>query len=120
MTRWSAAAGGHGGTRITNLQPISNALGVPISHVYLHPDDWNGLDETAQNEYKASAEECGIELSLGDPATTNPNQVVTVSDGDFTAIDAPYYFGPAQCGQLPWEHKLREILKMEDPCFPNS
>ncbi len=99
---------------------ISNALGVAITHVFLYPDDWNGLDDAARNEYTRSADERGIELSLGDPATTNPNQILTITDGDFTAVDAPYYFGPAQCGRLSWEHKLRDILRMEDSCFPNS
>jgi hypothetical protein len=45
---------------------------------------------------------------------------VTVTGNNFTSVDAPYYFGLARCGRLPWEHKLREILQMEDPCFPDS
>jgi hypothetical protein len=91
---------------------------VPITHAFLYPDDWNGLDEATRNDYTAAAQERGIEL--GQVPTTNPNQVVTVRDGDFSAVDAPYYFGPAQCGRSSWEHKLREILNMEDPCFPDS
>jgi hypothetical protein len=43
--------------------------------------------------------------------------VVTVRDGDLTALDAPYYFGPDQCGRPAWEHKLREILDLDDPCI---
>jgi hypothetical protein len=90
---------------------------VAITHVVLYPEGWNVLTDAARSEYIASAEARGIALRIAYPATTNPNQVVTVSDSDFTAIDAPYYLGPARCGRSRWEHKLREILNMDDPCF---
>jgi hypothetical protein len=92
---------------------------VAVTHVFVHPDDWNGLDEAARNEYSASAAEHGIALAIHPGPSANPNQVVTVIDNDFTAIAAPYHLGPVQCGRLAWEHNLRELLDMDDPCFPN-
>jgi hypothetical protein len=94
-------------------------LPVAITHVFLYPDDWNGLDQAARDAYSASAVERGISLALHPGPSANPNQVVTVSDNDFTAIAAPYYFGPVRCGRASWEHNLRELLDMDDPCFPN-
>jgi hypothetical protein len=96
---------------------VGNASPVAITHVVLYPNDWDALDEATRSAYTASAVGQGIELRIAYPATTNPNQVVTVSDGDFTALDAPYYFGPTQCGRPAWEHKLRELLGLDDPCF---
>jgi hypothetical protein len=98
---------------------MSNALGVAITHVFIYSDNWNGLDEAVRNEYLASAAEHGIAFTLHPGPSANPNQVVTVSDNDFTAIAAPFYLGPVQCDRLAWEHNLREPLDMDDPCFPN-
>jgi len=93
---------------------------MAITHVSLYPDDWQGLSEAAQNKYSVSATEHGIALKLTDPVTTNPNQILVIRKGDFAAIDAPYYFGPVQCGRSSWEHLLREALEMDDPCFSGS
>lgn len=92
---------------------------VAVTHVLVYPDDWNGLDDHSRIEYTASAKEHGIELRVAHPASPNPDQLVTVINGDFAAISAPYYLGPAQCGRARWEHNLRELLDMDDPCFPN-
>jgi hypothetical protein len=92
---------------------------VTVTDVFIFPDDWNGLSEAAQHEYTASAAAYGIALTLSPRPTTNPDQLLTVNDGDFTAVAAPYYFGPVQCGRARWEHNLRELLGMDDPCFPN-
>ena len=54
---------------------------------------------------------------LGPSETTNPDQVIVVTNNG--TIGAPYYFGLAQCGRAHWEHNLRELLEMEDLCFPN-
>jgi hypothetical protein len=98
---------------------ISNALPVAVTHVIIYPDDWDGLGEATRIEYSEAAAEHGIELRIADPATTNPDQLVTVSNGDFTAIAAPFYLGPVLCNRPHWEHNLRELLDMDDPCFPN-
>jgi hypothetical protein len=90
---------------------------MAISHVFIFPDDWNRLSEEARIEYSTSAAKQGIALELTDPATTNPNQILVIRDGDFKAIDVPYYFGRAQCGRPPGEHNLRDVLEMDDPCF---
>ena len=92
---------------------------MAITHVFIHPEDWHGLSEVARDEYSVSVTEHGISLRLTDPATTNSNQILVIRDGDFAAIDAPYYFGPVQCGRSAWEHLLREALEMDDPCFPS-
>jgi hypothetical protein len=96
---------------------VGNALEVAITHVFVNPDDWEGLDEVARNEYMSSAEVQGIHFRVAYERTTNPNQIVTVSDDDFAALDAPYYFGPTGCGRREWEHLLRRALDMDDPCF---
>ena len=49
--------------------------------------------------------------------TTNPDQLIVVTNDG--TLGAPYYLGPVQCGRAHWEHNLRELLEMDDPCFPN-
>ncbi len=104
---------------VAGAASISNALPVAVTHVILYPDDWDGLDDTTRIEYSEAAAEHGIELRIAYPATTNPDQLVTVSNGDFHAIAAPFYLGPVLCKRPHWEHNLRELLDMDDPCFPN-
>lgn len=98
---------------------ISDALPMAVTHVILYPDDWDGLDDATRIEYSEGAAEHGIGLRIAYPATTNRNQLLTVSNGDFTAIAAPFCFGSVPCNRLHWEHNLRELLDMDDPCFPN-
>jgi hypothetical protein len=92
---------------------------VTVTHVVIYPDDWDGLEESDRNEYTAAAKNHGIELRIAYPGDLNPDQIVAVSDGDFTAFAAPYYLGPVQCDRARWEHNLRELLDLDDPCFPN-
>jgi hypothetical protein len=83
------------------------------------PDRRLGETHHSWSEYTASAEEHGIELGVAHAASSNPDHLVTVGNDDFTAFAAPYSFGPAQCGLARWRHNLRELLAMDDPCFPN-
>ena len=92
---------------------------MAVTHVFVYPDDWSGLEDRARSEYTSAAYARGIELRTTQPASPNPDQLVTVINGDFTALAAPHYFGPAECGRARWEHNLRELLDMDDPCFPN-
>ncbi len=92
-------------------------LDVSISQVVIFPDDWNRLSDAERSEYAASTAAHGIALVLGPSETTNPDQVIVVTNDG--TIGAPYYFGPVRCGRAHWEHNLRELLEMDDPCFPN-
>lgn len=92
-------------------------LDVSISQVVIFPDDWNRLSDAERSEYAASTAAHGIALVLGPSETTNPDQVIVVTNDG--TIGAPYYFGPVRCGRAHWEHNLRELLEMDDLCFPN-
>lgn len=94
---------------------------MTVTEVVIFPDGWDRLKEAERNEYTASAAAHGIALTLPQPGdTVNPEQLVVVtSDGDHSTIAAPYYFGPVRCSRARWEHNLRELLDMDDPCFPN-
>jgi hypothetical protein len=88
-----------------------------ISQVVIFLDDWDRLNDAERSEYPASAAAHGIALALGPSATTNPDQLIVVTNDG--TVGAPYYLGPVQCGRAHWEHNLRELLEMDDPCFPN-
>ena len=83
----------------------------------IFPDDWNRLNDDERSEYTASATAHGVSLTLGPSETTNPDQLIVVTNDG--TIGAPYYLGPVRCGRAHWEHNLRELLEMDDPCFPN-
>jgi hypothetical protein len=91
---------------------------VTVTKVVIFPDDWNRLNDAERNEYAAAAEAHGIELTMS--ATINPDQLIAVfRHGDESSFAAPFYLGPVRCGRTRWEHNLRELLEMDDPCFPN-
>ena len=73
-----------------------------------------------RTEYSDVAADHGIELQIADPATLTPKGVlVAISNGDFTSYAVPIYLGPVLCNRPHWEHNLRDLLDMDDPCFPN-
>ncbi len=90
---------------------------MSISQLVIFPGDWNRLSDADQSEYTASAATHGIALALGPSETSNPDQVMVVTNDG--TIGLPYYFGPVRCGRAEWEHNVRELLDMDDPCFPN-
>lgn len=93
---------------------------MTVTKVVIFPDDWNRLNDAERSEYAASAAAHGIALTMSPSATINPDQLIAVfSHGDKSSFAAPYYLGPVQCGRARWEHNLRELLEMDDPCFPN-
>jgi hypothetical protein len=93
---------------------------VAVSHVVLHPDDWDGLEDAMRTEYSDVAAEHGIELRIADPGTLTPDgHPVVISNDDFTSFAVPLYLGPVLCNRPHWEHNLRDLLDMDDPCFPN-
>ena len=99
--------------------PVSKAWWVTITQIVIFPDDWNGLTQADRDEYTASAAARGITLTVSPSETFNPDQVIVVIDGDDSRIAAPYYLGPVKCDRASWEHNLRELFDLNDPCFPN-
>jgi hypothetical protein len=102
---------------VANHRRNGNAPGVSISELVIFPGDWNRLSDAERGEYTASAATHGIALVLGPIETTNPDQLIVVTNDG--TLGAPYYLGPVQCGRAHWEHNQRELLEMADPCFPN-
>jgi hypothetical protein len=99
---------------------IWNALRVAVSHVVLHPEDWDGLEDAMRTQYSDVAAERWIELQIAEPGTLTPVGVtVVISNGDFTSFAVPLYLGPVLCDRPHWEHNLRDLLDMDDHCFPN-
>jgi hypothetical protein len=93
---------------------------VTVTKVVIFPDDWNRLNKAERNEYTASAAAHGIALTLSPGKSINPDHLIAVrSEGDDSPFAAPFYLGPVRCARARWEHNLRELLDMDDPCFPN-
>lgn len=93
---------------------------MAVTEVVVFPSDWNKLTDDERGEYISSAAERGIVLTLNPSLAANPDQLVVVNgNGEPSVIAAPYYFGPVHCDRTRWEHNLRELLGMDDPCFPN-
>lgn len=105
------------GVPVANPHPTGNAPCVSISQFVISPDDWKRLNDAERSEYTASAATHGIALAASPSAGTNPDQLILVTND--STIGAPFYLGPVLCGRAHWEHNLRELLEMDDPCFPN-
>ena len=56
-----------------------------------------------------------LDTSTG--ATVDRDTLITVSDDEPRRLDPAVYSGINACGRPPWEHRLRKLLELDDPCF---
>jgi hypothetical protein len=80
------------------------------------PDEgWNRLDDTARQKYDAQAAQGEYEIAaLAIPLN---DEKLPVSDGPQTAVEGYPHGWAGSCPQDGWEHHLRWIIGMDDPCF---
>lgn len=83
--------------------------------IYVNPEAWAEASEAAQAEYISVAQSRGVELKFDVGEAGDSDTLITVSDDMHT--DTALYDGLNACGRPPWEHRLRLLLDLSDPCF---
>ena len=90
-----------------------------ISMVYVHPQDWAAAGEQDRSAYASRAVEAGWLLSAATPMVQR-GWVTAVLDPlreGSTTIEVSTFGDFMNCGRHQWEHELRRLLEIEDPCF---
>ena len=79
-------------------------------------DDWLAADEADQHQYELTSGQRGIVLVKEGGNAQDVLEVVREGNPS-RVIEAVSYDGPVGCSRAPWEHALRRILDLSDPCF---
>jgi len=88
-----------------------------IRTIYINPKDWAEADDNAHAEYFSVAKDRGVTIEFYRGGDAEPDLLITLSDDNPPAREPSVYDGESACGRQPWEHRLRQLLKLDDPCF---
>ena len=91
---------------------IYSASVRPREFVKVHESDWQGYESVAHGK--------GIELGVGSvpPQQSHPVWVNRRNPDGSRSGGGLSYGGVVRCGRPRWEHALRQLLELDDPCFP--
>jgi hypothetical protein len=88
----------------------------PLAMIVVHADYWFAAGPTDRTEYVAAAQSRGIILANAGGAAVDV--LVVVREGNpHRSTEAVFYSGFVGCSRSPWEHEVRQLLSLEDPCF---
>jgi hypothetical protein len=93
----------------------------PVEHIAVDPQLWISLAGEDMAEYVIVAQRQSIWLQVR-PAVPDGLVVgrLPASEGDSRTIATESFdgaIGSSVCSRAPWEHRLRQLLKLDDPCF---
>jgi hypothetical protein len=93
----------------------------PVEHIAVDPQLWITLAGEDMAEYFIVAQRRSIWLQVRPAA---PDELVVgrlpASEGDPRTIATESFdgtIGASVCSRPPWEHRLRQLLELDDPCF---
>ena len=77
---------------------------------------WLAADEADQRQYEQTSGELGIVLVKEGGNAEDVLEVVRDAD-QFRSTEVVSYDGGIRCSRAAWEHALRRMLGLPDPCF---
>ncbi len=87
-----------------------------VAIIMVRGEDWLAADEADQHQYELTSGERGIVLVKEGGNAQGVLEVVRETNRS-RAIEVVAYDGGVGCSRAPWEHALRRILGLPDPCF---
>ena len=92
---------------------------VPPTTVAIHADDWSSVSPSDQAHYKSAADDCGITLDCSGqtPGGLEVTEYDGIEPGERPTVEKSAFDGEIRCQRPPWEHRLRQLLRLDDPCF---
>lgn len=96
----------------------------PVEHIAVDPLLWVTLAGPDMAEYFIVAQRQSIWLQVR-PAVPDGLVVgrLPASEGEPRTIATESFagtIGASVCSRAPWEHRLRQLLELDDPCFKAS
>jgi hypothetical protein len=91
-----------------------------IAMIIVHTEDWDQADDERRQRYTDAAQAAGIDIAVRDFGPQGKDFVYVERRGPARGLDAPrhavFHDGPVGCGAARWEHALRPLLGLDDPC----
>jgi hypothetical protein len=87
-----------------------------VTIIMVRGEDWLAADEADQHQYELTSGDRGIVLVKEGGNAQDVLEVVREANPS-RSIEAVSYDGDVGCSRAPWEHALRRILDLSDPCF---
>ena len=87
-----------------------------IETIIVSPEDWSTAGEDDQHEYESAASDRGIVLAS---EGSSPRDVLVVvrANSPVPSIEPVLYNCAVFCPRRAWEHQLRLLFDLDDPCF---
>lgn len=89
-----------------------------VRSIFVNPVAWGKAAEADRQDYEVAASAHNVSLEMGGGAS--PDAVILLHSLDGVAemtFEDRSYTGSIDCGRAPWEHALRLVLDLTDPCF---
>ncbi len=89
-----------------------------VRSIFVNPQAWADAAETDRHDYEAAASAHNVSVEMGGGASRDAVILLHSVDGvaQMTFEDRSYG-GAIACSRAPWEHALRLVLGLDDPCF---
>jgi len=87
-----------------------------VTIIMVRGEDWVVADEADQHQYELTSGERGMVLVKEGGNAQDVLEVVREANRS-RSIEVVSYDGDVGCSRAPWEHALRRILDLSDPCF---
>ena len=84
--------------------------------IIVRAEDWLEADEADQEQFESAARERGIILAKEGQNARGILEVVREGNPP-DSPDALTYTGVISCTRSSWEHQLRQLLDLDDPCL---
>ncbi len=99
---------------------LSAAMPGELVTISVSADDWFGAHLADQKEYQAAARLRGVVIAKEGGNATRDVLVVMRQGNPSRSEAAVSYEGLVGCRRARWEHELRRLLDLEDPCFQDE
>jgi hypothetical protein len=84
--------------------------------IVVRAEDWLEVDEADQQEFELAARERGVILAKEGGTARGFIEVVR-QGSEADSAETVSYAGVISCTRSSWEHQLRQLLDLEDPCL---
>ena len=102
--------------QMDTLAPYACGGARRVTIIMVRGDDWLAADAADQHQYEQTSGELGIVLVKEGGNAQDVLEVVREANQS-RSIEAVSYDGGVGCSRAVWEHALRRILGLPDPCF---
>lgn len=87
-----------------------------VTAIIVPPGSWEDASDLDRDEYRRRAQDLEIDLTVEGVEDDGYGPVILIEDGEVVPAT---FDGAGSCplGRRPWEHVVRRVLSLPDPCL---